>query len=183
MRYSLLSLVFIGSFCLTACAPAPQASADLSEKIGTQIAHNHTAYVHVIRSYFADKKQTLQDYTNLEIKNYLDNLETTAKAQGKKFSIDAKGLNQVAATIEKLQDQSHAEMARLNAIEQQVLDHADANYANLSRANVSLTEYLRSVSDIHSSMANILLQTKKLAPNLPAAGPAAKPKKLLSHGE
>lgn len=165
-RNGILRLSFVGllvimmSLSLGGCASAPKESVELSKEVGKGIAESQRSYTSLLNTYFASKKQRVDQWIEDEyLTEYLSNIQAALKKAGQPTTLSPQQLRDVLRDVIAERDQKHTDLENTRLL---LLTKSNEHYTLLSQGNAGVTGLLQSMVDVKEATSTTM-QTIKAA--------------------
>lgn len=153
-------LVILLAFALGGCASVPKESVELSKEVGKGIAESQRSYTGLLNTYFASKKQQVDQWIENEyLPEYLSNIQAELKKSGQPTTLSPQQMRDVLRDVIVERDQKHTDLENTRIL---LLTKNNEHYTLLSQSNAGVTGLLQSMVDVKEAMSSAT-QTIKTA--------------------
>ena len=153
-------LVILVAFSLGGCATVPKESVELSKEVGKGIAESQRSYTGLLNTYFASKKQQVDQWIENEyLPEYLSNVQAELKKAGQPTTLSPQQLRDVLRDVIVERDQKHTDLENTRLL---LLTKSNEHYTLLSQGNAGVTGLLQSMVDVKEATSSAT-QTIKTA--------------------
>lgn len=166
-RNEILRFNFIGflvailvAFALGGCASVPKESVELSKEVGKGIAESQRSYTGLLNTYFASKKQQVDQWIENEyLPEYISNIQAELKKAGQPTTLSPQQLRDVLRDVIVERDQKYTDLENTRLL---LLTKSNEHYTLLSQGNAGVTGLLQSMVDVKEATSSAT-QTIKTA--------------------
>jgi hypothetical protein len=142
-------LVMLLALALSGCASVPKESVELSKEVGKGIAESQRSYSGLLNTYFAAKKQQVDQWIENEyLPDYLSNIQAELKKAGQPTTLTAQQLKDVLHDVIIERDQKQADLENTRLL---LLMKSNDHYALLSQGNAGVTALLQSMVNVNEA--------------------------------
>jgi len=160
LRFNFISFLvaILVAFVLGGCASVPKESVELSKEIGKGIAECQRSYTGLLNTYFASKKQKVDQWIENEyLPGYLSNIQADLKNAGQSTTLSPQQLRDVLRDVIVERDQKHTDLENTRLL---ILTKSNEHYTLLSQANASVTGLLQSMVDVKEATSSATQKIK-----------------------
>jgi len=153
LRFKIVGLlVILVALALGGCASVPKESVELSKEIGKGIAESQRSYTNLLNTYFASKKQQVDQWIENEyLPEYLSNVQSELKKAGQSTTLTPQQLRDVLRDVIIERDQKHTDIEKTRIL---LLTKSNEHYTLLSQGNAAVTSLLQSMVDVNEAKSS-----------------------------
>lgn len=150
LRFSFVGLLMIlVAFVLGGCASVPKESVELSKEVGKGIAESQRSYTGLLNTYFASKKQQVDQWIENEyLQEYLSNIQAELKKAGHPTTLSTQQLKDILRDVIVERDQKHTDLENTRLL---LLTKSNEHHTLLSQGNAGVTGLLQSMVNVREA--------------------------------
>jgi hypothetical protein len=151
-------IVILVAFTLGGCASVPKESVELSKEVGRGIAESQRSYTGLLNTYFAAKKQQVDQWIENEyLPEYLSNIQTGLKKSGQPTALSVQQMRDVLRDVVMERDQKHLDLENTRML---LLTKCNEHYTLLSQGNAGVTGMLQSMVNVREATSSAMQTIK-----------------------
>lgn len=145
-------LAILVVFALGGCASVPKESVELSKEVGKGIAESQHSYTGLLNTYFASKKQQVDQWIENEyLPEYLSNIQFELKKADLPTTLTPQQLRDVLRDVIVERDQKHTDLENARLL---LLTKSNGHFTLLSQSNAGVTGLLQSMVDVKEATSS-----------------------------
>ena len=155
-------LILVILLVLYSCSSVPKEVVELSYKIGQDLESVHFSYTQLISDHFNSIREDTEKFLNTKwnpnyIKDFIKSGELIESAQGSNPTEVLEDVQLWAeVAVEEIQDKKNEMLEPINNQEKELMESVNQAFANLIRANATITAHLNSLRKVKEAQKEVL---------------------------